>query len=141
MAAGFILFQPGGGSDPKLLTEVVDTDKNAGVMFVTLSAAGTPETGGMLPIKSPGTANFATSAVTVTSSITQIVAARATRRSLLIIMNGTTQIFIGGAAVTTATGIPLVGIVGAYWSFNTVAAVSGRTASGTADIRVYEEYD
>ena len=61
----------------------------------------------------PGADNIATNQVSVTSAATAIVAARATRRSVLIINHGTTNVYIGGASVTTSDGILLTGTAGA----------------------------
>ena len=113
-----------------ILTAVFDPDTNK--LATTASASVST---------SPGAANFATNQVSVTSAATAIVAARATRRAVLIINHGTTDVYIGGATVTTATGILLAGSEGASISIPTTAAVYGIVASGTQAVSYIEVYD
>ena len=89
----------------------------------------------------PGADNIATNQVSITSAATAIVAARATRRSVLIINHGTTDVYIGGAAVTTSTGILLAGTEGAAIGIGTTAAVYGIVASGSQTVSYIEIYD
>ena len=89
----------------------------------------------------PGADNIATNQVSVTSAATAIVATRATRRSVLIINHGTTDVYIGGAAVTTSTGILLAGTEGAAIGIGTTAAVYGIVASGSQTVSYIEVYD
>ena len=89
----------------------------------------------------PGADNIATNQVSITSAATAIVAARSTRRSVLIINHGTTDVYIGGAAVTTSTGILLAGTEGAAIGIGTTAAVYGIVASGSQTVSYIEVYD
>ena len=89
----------------------------------------------------PGADNIATNQVSITSAATAIVAARSTRRSVLIINHGTTDVYIGGASVTTSTGILLAGTEGAAIGIGTTAAVYGIVASGSQTVSYIEVYD
>ena len=113
-----------------ILTAVFDPDTNK--LATTASASVST---------SPGASNLATNQVSVTDSATAIVAARAARRSVLIFNHGTTDVYIGGAAVTTSTGILLVGTAGAAVSIPTAAAVYGIVASGSQTVSYIEVYD
>jgi len=89
----------------------------------------------------PGADNIATNQVSVTSAATAIVAARATRRSVLIINHGTTDVYIGGASVTTSDGILLTGTAGAAIGIGTTAAVYGIVVSSSQTVSYIENYD
>ena len=89
----------------------------------------------------PGADNIATNQVSITSAATAIVAARATRRSVLIINHGTTDVYIGGASVTTSTGILLAGTEGAAIGIGTTAAVYGIVVSSSQTVSYIENYD
>ena len=89
----------------------------------------------------PGADNIATNQVSITSAATAIVAARSTRRSVLIINHGTTDVYIGGAAVTTSTGILLAGTEGAAIGIGTTAAVYGIVVSSSQTVSYIESYD
>lgn len=92
-------------------------------------------------VASEGSSEFITGQVTISNAITAIVPARATRRSITITAMGTTDCFIGGDAVTTSTGLLLVGIKGGSFTFETTKAIYGITSSGTQSISYWEEYD
>jgi len=113
-----------------ILTAVFDSDTNKLATTATASVS-----------TSPGADNFATNQVSVTDSATAIVAARATQRAVLIINHGTTDVYIGGAAVTTSTGILLAGTEGAAIGIGTTAAVYGIVASGSQTVSYIEIYD
>ncbi len=85
-------------------------------------------------------ANIATGQVTITTSATQIVAARAGRISLVVVAIGTTDTFVGAPAVTATTGVLLPGIKGAALTLDTQAAVSGIVAAGTQLVSFVELY-
>jgi len=79
---------------------------------------------------SKGSAGIATAQVSVGTTATQIVAARAARGSVKITNLGTTDVFIGVAGVTSTTGDLLPGTKGASITIPSNAAVFG--IAGTA---------
>ncbi|HEY7298559.1 MAG TPA: hypothetical protein VH684_11540 [Xanthobacteraceae bacterium] len=85
-------------------------------------------------------ANISTAQVSVGTSATQIVSARAGRNQLVIANHGTTAVYIGGSGVATSTGILLPGTVGATITIPTSAAVYGIVASGSQTVGVLEGY-
>lgn len=87
-----------------------------------------------------GVGGLTTNQVSVANVATQIVAARNERRSLLIINHGTTDVFIGDASVTIATGVKLKGSDGAAISIPTISAIYGIVAAGTQMISYIEIY-
>ena len=87
-----------------------------------------------------GASLFATGQITIAATSTQIVPARETRRTVTITAIGTTDSYLGAAAVTTATGHILVGIKGGTITLETTQAVYGITASGTELVSYWEEY-
>ena len=87
-----------------------------------------------------GTANFAPTQVSATTSATAIVAARPARRTLTLENTGTTPVYLGGAGVTAATGFLLPGVAGASVTFSYAGALYAITASGTAAVAAYELY-
>ena len=90
-----------------------------------------------------GAANFATGQATVTNVAGIIVTGRATRRAILFINHGATDVFLGTniPALTAATGVLLTGSEGAAISIPTTAAVYGIVASGTQPVSYIEIYD
>lgn len=92
-------------------------------------------------VASEGSSEFVTGQVTIAATSTEIVPARATRRSITITAIGTTDSYIGADGVTTATGLLLVGIKGGSFTFETTQAIYGITASGSQSISYWEEYD
>ncbi len=94
------------------------------------------------PAGAVGASSGATGQVSVANTATQIVAARATRREVLIVQGGTTDVYIGySSGVTTATGVLLPGSAGAALTLKTTSAVYGIVASGTDSVCYAEEYD
>lgn len=88
---------------------------------------------------SKGSNTIATAQVSVGTSSTQIVAARAGRGSVKITNLGTTDVFIGTTGVTSTTGDLLPGTKGASITIPTNAAVFG--VAGTAQaVSVMEVY-
>lgn len=80
-------------------------------------------------------------AVSVTSSATLLRAANTSRKTLLIANNGTADLYVGLADVTSASGIPVKASGGTLVltpPFITGQAIYGRTASTTIDVRVWE---
>jgi len=95
-------------------------------------------TAGITSIDGEGT--IATAQVSVGVAAATVVAARAGRRSLLIVNHGTTDVFLGPATVTVANGILLPGVKGASISIPTTALVQGIVASGTQTVSYIEVF-
>lgn len=96
---------------------------NAGTGTLAVSAASLPMALGA------GTLSYGQ--VVVTTSATQIIAASATRKFLIIsVLNNGPNIFLGDSSVATNTGLLLMGIQGASPSVPTTAALYG-IAQGT----------
>lgn len=92
-----------------------------------------------------GAAAFTPNQVSVGSSATLIAAARTGvsgtgRVSITVVNTTTTPVYLGGSGVTTGTGVPLAGIVGASATFNTTAAIYGIVSTGTATVGEAETY-
>jgi len=84
-------------------------------------------------------ANMSYGAVSVGAIATVILAAQSTRTGLIIVNNSTKTVYIGGDAVDTDNGLPLV--EGAsYENQDWVGVVYGIVAAGTADVRVEDFY-
>lgn len=92
----------------------------AGVNGTGIATAANP-----VPTRDYGSAALATSQVSVGTSATQIVAARAGRLAVTITMVGAGDIFLGIAGVTVTNGALLVGTKGASVTIPTQAAVFG----------------
>jgi len=88
-----------------------------------------------------GAANLATSQVILNSSTaTQVLAARATRRAALVTNNDSAiNVFVGLVGVTTATGHKLA--PGATMSIPYVGAIYAISASATPTASASEVYD
>ena len=80
-----------------------------------------------------------TNQISCLTTATVIVAARDTRNNLLLVNYGGVEVFIGGATVTTSTGMKLD--VGASLNIQTTAAIYGITKVGSSNIHYIEEYD
>ena len=91
-------------------------------------------------VKSAGSQNFATTQVTLATSATLILAARANRIAVTIETLGTSASYIGGVTVTTSTGVPLLAVAGASITIPTQAAVYGVVGSGTQVVGAFETY-
>lgn len=87
-----------------------------------------------------GAPSIAHNQVSVGTSATAIVAARARRRSVTIVNHGTTDVYVGGTGVTTGNGVLLPGTKGAAITIETTAAVSAVVGSGTQTVSYFEEY-
>jgi hypothetical protein len=89
-----------------------------------------------------GAANGATGQVSVASTATAIVAARATRRSIKITNLGTNAVYIGfTSGVTITTGDMLLGTTGTFVSIPTNQAIWGITASTSVSVSTMEVWD
>lgn len=107
----------------------------------SLQVAGT--IAGAVSTAEEGVPNIASGQVSVGNAApgTQIVAARTTRRGVLITNLGTTDVWIGVSGVTTATGALLPGVRGASITVSTIAAVFGIVGAGSQSVSFLEEYD
>ncbi len=83
---------------------------------------------------------IATAQVTVGTSATVIAAARAGRRSITLVNEGTTDVRIGAAGVAAGTGLLLAGAKGQALTIETAAALSGIVGTGTQAVSVIENY-
>lgn len=86
-----------------------------------------------------GASAVATNQVDCSTTAEEVVSARGTRNNLLLVNQGGVEVYIGGSAVTTSTGIKLG--VGASLNIQTTAAIFGVTKMGSATIHYIEEYD
>ena len=88
-----------------------------------------------------GTEVLGTGQVSVTTSSTAIVAARVTRRSLIIQNHGTTDVFCMTGTATTGAGFRLKGTDGASISLPTADDVACIVASGSQTVSYAEVYE
>jgi hypothetical protein len=89
---------------------------------------------------SKGSGTIATAQVSVATSSTQVVAARAGRGSVKITNLGTTDVFVGVTGVTTTTGDLLPGTKGASITIPTNAAVFAVASGAAQTVSVMEVY-
>lgn len=88
-----------------------------------------------------GSATIAVNQVSVAATATQIVASRTGRRSVTVVMHGSTNIFIGPTSgVTTSNGLLLIGTAGAAVTFEYTGALYGIAATGSVTVSYVEEY-
>ena len=83
--------------------------------------------------------NMIYNAVSITSEVTAILTAHSTRTGFIIVNAGAQTVYLGGDAVTTASGIPLE-IGASYSNQDWTGAFYGRVAAGTCDVRIEEFY-
>lgn len=77
---------------------------------------------------------------TTTTTAAQIVAARDTRKRVVLVNQGTVDIYLGASSgVSASNGLLLK--INASVMLRTTAAIFGITASGTAVVHYWEEYD
>jgi len=89
-----------------------------------------------------GAGNWDTGQVTVSSTATQIVPARTTRRSVVIEQLGSTDVYLGPtSAVTTSDGFLLVGTKGGQFTVPWTGSVYGIVAAGTQAVAYSEVWD
>lgn len=93
-----------------------------------------------LAVALAGSLSLATGQGTATATASLLVAARAGRRSVVIVSGSATPMYLGGAGVTPATGVFLAGVVGASATLETEAAIYSVTASGSAAVSFVELY-
>jgi hypothetical protein len=85
-----------------------------------------------------GTA-VSSAAVNVGTAATLIAASGGTRQSLVVQNLGSTDLYIGGAGVTVATGLKVPMNGGTMVIDKSTAAIYGVVAVGTADVRILAE--
>lgn len=86
-----------------------------------------------------GSAAIASGQATVGTSAANIVAARDTRKRVILINHGAGDVFVGPAGVTTSTGLKIPS--GASVTLQTTAAVQGIASSAGQSVHYLEEYD
>lgn len=90
--------------------------------------------------KAPGAANYANGQVATSTAAGTLVAARPTRRSVLIRnVDATISVWIGAATVTAANGMLLK--AGESVTVDTTALIQVIAASGTPTVAYLETYD
>lgn len=90
---------------------------------------------------SGGAPNLAISQVSVATSDTAVVAARALRRAVTIQqITGTQNVFCNQTTATAANGVVLPAVVGASITFNTTSAVRCIAITGAQTVAVAETY-
>jgi hypothetical protein len=85
-------------------------------------------------------ASLATGQISVTTSATQIVPARAGRKEVTIVNHTTTAVYIGGSGVSVANGLLLAGVQGQGITVTGGAAVYAIAASGSGTVSFLEVY-
>lgn len=94
-----------------------------------------------LLVSSGGAPNLTTAQVSVATSDTAVVAARALRRSVTITnVTGTQQVFCSGTTATTGNGQLIPAVVGASWNVSTTAAIRCIALTGAQTVSVSEIY-
>jgi hypothetical protein len=92
------------------------------------------------PVRQVGFGSIQTGQATVAATATLICAGLYGRGSVTIVNNGTVDVFIGGSAVTTGTGVLLPGTKGASLKLDTDADVYGIVGTGTQAVSYVETY-
>ena len=87
----------------------------------------------------PKAASMSYGAISVTSAITTILVARSTRTGCIIVNNSDVTVYLGGDAVTTANGLPLISGA-SYSNQDWVGAIYGIVSEGTANVRMEDFY-
>lgn len=94
-----------------------------------------------LLVSSGGAPNLTTAQVTVTTSSTSVVAARALRRSVTITnITGTQQVYCSGTTATTGNGQLIPAVVGASWNVSTTAAINCIAISSSQTVSTSETF-
>lgn len=116
-------------------------DKAIEIGGVRLKASDLGDGTYQLGVAERGAPNLATGQGTATTDAGTIVAARASRRSLLVVNGSAVDIYLGGVALTAANGLLLTGTEGAAVGMDYTGAVLGITSSGSAVYSYAEIYD
>lgn len=99
------------------------------------------DTNNNLLVSSGGAPNLLTAQVSVATSDTAVVAARALRRSVTITnVTGTQDVYCSNTTATTANGQIIPGVKGASWNTSTTAAVRCIAVTGAQTVSVAEVY-
>lgn len=99
------------------------------------------DTNNNLLVSAGGAPNLLTAQVSVATSDTSVVAARALRRSVTIQqITGTQNVFCSNTTATTANGILLPAVIGASVTLNTTSAVRCIAVTGAQTVAVAETY-
>lgn len=94
-----------------------------------------------LLVSSGGAPNLTTAQVSVATSNTSVVAARALRRSVTITnITGTQQVFCSGTVATAGNGQLIPAIVGANWTVSTTAAINCIAITGAQTVSTAETF-
>lgn len=117
------------------------TSSGGGNTTVDIDQTTPGTTNGVVVNSLPGTSNFATSQVTIATSNTSTVSARAGRRSVTITnITGTQPIYCSGTAATTGNGQFIPGVPGASFTTSTAAAINCIAVSSAQTVSVAEAY-
>ena len=121
-------------SPPTCLTGTgcwLQTDVNGNLL---VSASGTPAP----PV---GTSNLSISQVSIATSDTLAIAARATRRAVTIQnITGTQQVYCNQSTATASNGVLLPATIGSSFTFNTTSAVRCTAITSAQTVAVVETY-
>lgn len=115
-----VVVNPNGSDVTQLVGAADGSARNCGLNGTSVATASNP-----LPTASYGAASIATNQVTVGTSSTQIVPARAGRMAVTITMVGAGDLFVGVSGVTIANGALLLGTKGSSITIPTQGAVFG----------------
>lgn len=117
------------------------TSGGSGTSDVNINSVGGNAVTTTVPVALPGTANFATSQVSVTTSSTSTVAARSGRRSVTITnITGTQPVYCSGTTATTTNGQYIPAVAGANYTVSTSAAINCIAVSSAQTVSVAEAY-
>lgn len=123
-----------GTLDTSKIIQMVNCD-TAGNALLLVGTSASPNVS-----TTQGNGTIASAQVSVATTATQLVAARATRQAVTIVNHGTTDVLIGLSGVTTSTGLLLAGVKGQTITIYTTAAVYGIVGTGTQTVSVLEAY-
>lgn len=76
---------------------------------------------------------------TISTTAAELIAARETRKRAVIVNQGSVDCYIGKSTVSSSNGVLLK--AGGVIVLQHCGAIYGRTASGTATLHYWEEYD
>lgn len=88
-----------------------------------------------------GAGSIATAQVSVATTATQIAAARTGRKAITVVnVTGAQQVYVGGAGVTTTTGVLLPAAIGASITIPFSGALFGIAVTAAQTVSVLETY-
>lgn len=130
-----------GGCTPVSTADPMPVTSGSSTSDVNIKSVGGNTVTTTVPVALPGTANFATSQVSVTTSNTSTVSARSGRRSVTITnITGTQPIYCSGTTATTANGQYIPAVAGANYTVSTAAAINCIAVSSAQTVSVAEAY-